>query len=366
MTSTPVDPPSADALKRGMLLTIFTVSWVGTVAAWSLMETAGTSSAVLRAIFALNVVFHPAAAVVVWRRLLPLATVELSCLCFASTVCAACMALRLYAPVYGASIDLQPLYLWVPVIYVFAFTLPDRRVSLQVSLANLAVFAVISAPYVATHLADPVSNFTIQLHMVSAVLIAGLYFFSSYAQRFQVAQLTVDQLALLANTDALTQVPNRRRMLEVIAAELTRYVRYGHAFSVIVFDVDHFKAVNDRFGHSGGDQALVALAARTREAVRAADTLGRWGGEEFIVVLPETGFDEARRKAAALCTQVAAAPLHGTYALTVSCGVTTVAAGDNADALLQRADQALYMAKRQGRNRAEGVLATPAPASSLP
>jgi len=347
---------SPDTLKRLVLMTILALAWMSSGIAWLLMESLGQSSPVLRGVFGLNAVFHPVVFFIAWRRLLPLRVVDLACLLFAAGICAACMALRLYSPEHGARIDLQPLYLWIPVIYVFAFTLPDHRTSLAISLAILTLFVSISLPYLAFNLDQPFGNFTIQLHLVSAVLIAALYFFASHRHRFQLAQFTVDELARLANTDELTKIANRRRMSEAIAYELIRFARYGHTFSIILIDIDHFKTVNDRFGHAVGDKTLVALAARVTDLLRDVDTLGRWGGEEFVVILPETRFDETLHKASALCGHVAARPLVGEHPLSVSCGVTSVAAGDTADSLLQRADVALYAAKRRGRNRAEGVL----------
>jgi diguanylate cyclase (GGDEF)-like protein len=96
------------------------------------------------------------------------------------------------------------------------------------------------------------------------------------------------------------------------------------------------------------------------EVLRDVDTLGRWGGEEFVVILPETPFEESLHKATTLCGHVAAAPLVGDHAITISCGVTRVSTGDTADTLLHRADVALYAAKHGGRNRAEGSLASAA------
>lgn len=360
----PAQPP-ADRLKRLVLLTILALAWISSNTAWVLMESLGKSSPALRAVFGLNAVFHPTLFVIVWRRLLPLRFADLACLLFAAGICAACMALRLYSPA-GADIDLQPLYLWIPVIYVFAFTLPNHKASLKISLAILALFVAISLPYLAGGVGQPHGNFTIQLHMVSAVLIAALYFFASHRHDFQLAQLTVDELARLANTDELTKLANRRRMVEALDYELARFARYGHAFSVILIDIDHFKTVNDRFGHAVGDQTLVALAARTMDMLRDVDTLGRWGGEEFVVILPETKFDETLQKAALLCRHVATRPLVGEQTTTISCGVTSVVAGDSADSLLQRADVALYAAKHGGRNRAEGARdQAPEPALSL-
>jgi diguanylate cyclase (GGDEF)-like protein len=326
----------------------------GTIA-WALFEWRGLATPVLRWVFGLNLVFHPVLFVITWKNLLPQRVVEVACLLFAAVLCAACMALRLYTEM-GASIDIQPLYLWIPVIYVFVFTLLGHQASLRLSLIILALFVLISLPYLIGPLDRPFINFTIQLHMVSAVLIVALHFFSSYQYRLQVAQLTVDEMARLANTDVLTTLANRRRMAEVIEAELARFARYGHAYSIILIDIDHFKAVNDRFGHAVGDQTLVALAVRVTGGLRDVDVLGRWGGEEFLVVMPETAFEQSLLKADALCARVAATPLVGAHPITISCGVTSVTADDTADRLLQRADTALYAAKRGGRNRAEGTL----------
>ncbi|KQP49699.1 GGDEF domain-containing protein [Pseudorhodoferax sp. Leaf274] len=337
------------------MLAILALAWIGSVTAWGLIEARGESSAVLRAVFGLNGVFHPAAFFVLWRRLLPMRVVDMACLLFAAGLCAACMALRLYVPALGAKIDIQPLYLWIPVIYVFAFTLTGHRSSLRLSLAILALFVAISLPYLLQRPVAPHANFTFQLHMVSAILVAALYFFSSYQHRLQAAQLTVDELARLANTDALTGLANRRRVGEEVAAELVRARRYGHAFSVILIDIDHFKRINDRHGHGVGDAVLVDLAARAKEVLRDVDMLGRWGGEEFIAVLPETGFAQTLDKARALCAHIAARPLAGDHAVSVSCGVATAQTSDSSGSLVQRADEALYAAKRQGRNRAEGA-----------
>lgn len=349
---------SADRLKSRILMIIFALSWVSTIVGWTLAELLGTSSPVLRGIFGLNVVFHPMMTVIVWKRLLPVHVVDMTCLFFASVLCAVCMALHFYAGSYGKSITLEPLYLWILVIYVFAFTLPNRLWSLRVSLVNLAVYALISLPHLALNFVQPESNFTLLMLMVSGVMIAALYFFSSYQQRFQLAQLTLDELAHLANTDELTKLANRRRITEVLEYELVRYSRYGQPFSIIIFDIDYFKTFNDKFGHSVGDKILVALAAHTKEVLRKVDTLGRWGGEEFIVILPETTFEEALQKANSLCSFIAAQPLVAEHVITISCGVTSLTPGDTTETLFERADVALYAAKRRGRNRAEGVLDT--------
>lgn len=341
--------------KRIALLLIFVLSAVGCALAWAIAELRGESSAVLRGVFAANFVFLPLMFAVTWRRAWSERVVDLSCLLFAAGICGTCMVLRLYFPIAGAAIDLKALYLWIPVIYVFAFTVAGHRSSLRISLCILGVFVAISLPYLMQRPVRVDANFTIQMDLVSAILIAALHFFSSYQHRLQLAELTVDELALLSNTDDLTRLPNRRRLTEILGYELARFARYGRGFSLILVDVDHFKSVNDRLGHAAGDQALAALAVRAGESLRDGDTLGRWGGEEFVIILPEAGMDDALRKAQGLCAHVAGKPLISDHIITVSCGVSGVHLGDSAETLLRRADAALYSAKQRGRNRAEAV-----------
>jgi diguanylate cyclase (GGDEF)-like protein len=346
---------SADNFKRSLLMAIIVLALLSTLSAWGIMGARGLLSPVLRGMFGTCTVVLVALFIVAWRRLLPARALGLGCLLFAVTVCALCMALRLYSPRYGAALDLQPLYLWIPVLYVFAFTLTGHKTSLAISLAVMALFALISLPYLAHDIDAPYANFTLQLHIVSAVLIAALYFFSSYQRRLQLAELTVDQLAELSNTDELTKLCNRRRMATLIDEELVHLRERGARFAVLAFDIDHFKAINDRFGHGAGDEALVALAARAAQVFRGMDTLARWGGDEFVALVRNVDLAEALHIAGALCRHVATESKDSGHAMTISCGAIMALVGDNVDSLLQRADAALYAAKRAGRNRVESV-----------
>lgn len=349
-------PLPPDRFRRHLLLAIIALSVLSTLIAWDVMGARGLLSPVLHGVLGTSTFVLLALFVVTWWRLLPQRVIELCCLLYAVGVCAACMALRMYSPRYGAAIDLQPLYLWIPVVYVFAFTLADHKTSLAISLGVMALFVCISLPYLVHDIDAPYANFTVQLHVVSAALIAALYFFSSYQHHLQLAQHTVDQLARLSNTDELTRLPNRRRMAAAIGAELVRFEAEGSGFALMLFDVDHFKTVNDRFGHGAGDAVLVALAACAAQVFRDADDVGRWGGDEFVALVRDLEPAEALRMANALCRHVAVAPLFDGHDTTISCGVTAARPGDSIDSLLSRADAALYAAKRAGRNRAEGVL----------
>ncbi len=155
----------------------------------------------------------------------------------------------------------------------------------------------------------------------------------------------------LARTDLLTTLPNRRHAEERLAQRLREAERYGRPFAVVLFDIDHFKGVNDRLGHAGGDAVLMELGRLLGGQTRDTDLAARWGGEEFVVLLPETPLDGALVMAERLRRAAAAHPFPGGEAVTVSLGVAAWRPGDTEDTLLARADAAAYEAKRAGRNR---------------
>jgi diguanylate cyclase (GGDEF)-like protein len=163
-----------------------------------------------------------------------------------------------------------------------------------------------------------------------------------------------DKLERLAMVDGLTGISNRRHFLENAGAEWSRYQRYNRPLSLLMIDIDHFKSINDRFGHDAGDKALTHVAALCCEDNRASDVAARLGGEEFGLLLPETELDLAFLVAERLRLKVESAPLQVdglTIPLTVSIGVATaLPAMGHFQALMKTADAALYEAKRSGRN----------------
>jgi diguanylate cyclase (GGDEF)-like protein len=165
------------------------------------------------------------------------------------------------------------------------------------------------------------------------------------------------RLEYMATTDELTRSYNRRQFMELLGGELGRTHRYGRQLSLLLIDVDHFKSVNDRFGHSAGDRVLADLARTIQGALRSSDVLGRLGGEEFGVILPETGPDEAGLVAERIRTAVESretATRAGAVRATVSIGVAAaVEGGMDAEELLHQSDMAMYRAKAEGRNRVE-------------
>lgn len=357
----PVSEPSpavlaADRFRHNVLLVVIVAGLFATVIGWYVMGLHGPLSTSLSAVQAVTTATLLVLLVIAWRRWLPQRLLEICCLLYLIGVCLACMALRLYSAHYGAGIHLETLYLWIPLVYVFAFMLTNHKQGLVLSLVVFGLFVGVSAPYLVGNLGGSYANLTVQLHLISGVMIVALYFFSGYQHRLRLAEVDVDRFARLSSTDELTQLPNRRHMAAVIEAELRRFAQQGTGFALLLFDIDRFKTINDRFGHSRGDQALVTLAAQAAELFRGVATLGRWGGDEFVALAHAVGAGDAVRMADALCAHIASEPLPGGEGMTLSCGVTLVRAGDNIDSLLQRADAALYAAKRGGRNRVESVL----------
>lgn len=160
-------------------------------------------------------------------------------------------------------------------------------------------------------------------------------------------------LEILSRTDRLTSLANRRRLEESLHAEVLRCKRYEVPFSVIMMDLDRFKDINDTFGHQVGDTVLVTVADLLRRNARETDIVGRWGGEEFMLLCPETSVDLAVEFAERLRHDMSDCPVPEVGVVTSSFGVATFVRGDDHVSLLARADEALYRAKSLGRNRVE-------------
>jgi diguanylate cyclase (GGDEF)-like protein len=166
---------------------------------------------------------------------------------------------------------------------------------------------------------------------------------------------TEEKLRQQATTDPLTEIFNRRYFFEVAQQELERSQRYKRPLSIIIFDIDHFKKINDTYGHNAGDEVLRKLTEGCAESLRENDIFARYGGEEFVILLPETDSDRAEQMAERMRKSCAETPLDvgvATVNQTVSFGVANLNGEKiDLDELLLRADKALYQAKEAGRNR---------------
>jgi len=214
------------------------------------------------------------------------------------------------------------------------------------------VFAVLGGVTTVTSL------FLSHAHTVSSDFLVDAL--GSYALVTVIAAMTehvrsryADDLEQRALTDALTGLWNRRGGCILIRRAVAASQRHDHGLSFITFDIDRFKTVNDQHGHAAGDRVLIEIAALARNAVRAADEVVRWGGEEFLVLMPHTGVEQASEVAERLRENVSAHDFGNVGAIRVSAGVASVAHGAEStwEAHLRRADQALYQAKESGRDR---------------
>ncbi|TVT69359.1 MAG: diguanylate cyclase [Denitromonas halophila] len=204
---------------------------------------------------------------------------------------------------------------------------------------------------------------TFNSFMVSLVVIFGLMFLGL---NLALSTMVIEPMARLnrrleelATTDFLTDLVNRRRFFERLASEMAEARVHSTSLSVVMFDLDFFKRINDTFGHDSGDHVLKHTAVRVRELLRSSDCAARFGGEEFMILLRETPIDAAMAVAEALRAKIADVPFEVVGTVSASFGVATWNHHENAHALINRADRALYQAKNRGRNTVVRATDTP-------
>ncbi|MCE8020928.1 diguanylate cyclase [Halomonas sp. MCCC 1A11036] len=199
------------------------------------------------------------------------------------------------------------------------------------------------------HLSPPLRHLLLQLTQVATLRRALLHEKQQTQDRYRLLHERNTRLQRLAYTDPLTQVANRHRIEQVLETELAAACRNGSPLAVLLFDIDRFKAINDSHGHEVGDQVLHQVAQEAQSHLRNSDHLGRWGGEEFIAVVPGCDLTQAQELAWRVCHALAQSPIAPVGQVTASFGVAACQPGDSSRRLVQRADQAMYQAKRAGR-----------------
>ncbi|KEF31186.1 hypothetical protein D777_02339 [Marinobacter nitratireducens] len=258
--------------------------------------------------------------------------------------------LAVYAVEDGSAI------LWLFAYPPIVFYISESRVGVTACAGGLAGIVVLFSPLGDLIFDAPYStSFRLTMIIALAFEMTTCYILDQSRRRSKLGLLKLAaDFEHAAKHDALTGLANRREGLEQLEGEYDRYQRNGRAFSVLLMDIDLFKQVNDTHGHHIGDQLIILVARTLREQCRKVDTVARWGGEEYLVLLPETGENEAFKMAnrIRLAIEASSIPLDDqTLQATISVGVATTREGESIDRLLQRADEALYAAKKAGRNQ---------------
>jgi len=247
--------------------------------------------------------------------------------------------------------------------YYLLMFIPALFVSMGLRAAAVSLIALWSY-YVALYL---VMWITEPLQPIAPGALLAVYLFNlsvvfamfSYLSFFYLTMVTTAnrKLRRMATTDSLTGLFNRRHMTYLAEKELSRFQRSGHPVAFLVLDIDHFKAINDRHGHETGDRVLVEVAGIIEAQLRTQDLIARWGGEEFLAVLPDTGLESAQASAErvrkALLSHDWLAKTGEPIDLTISAGVSEFRRDDDLNSAISRADRALYRSKEGGRNRVE-------------
>ncbi len=210
---------------------------------------------------------------------------------------------------------------------------------------------------------EKVTDYTLlwqTLMVLGTILAVSLYWnrrLTRANEKLHAARTQLEEQNLLlkeqAVTDPLTGLYNRLKLDEDIAHEVSRSQRNKSEFSIILLDIDHFKYVNDTYGHLIGDQALKEFSTLLKNNLRASDILGRWGGEEFLIICPDSNLDGCQKLAEQLREKINDHPFPKVGTLTASFGVAAHIPGEKANTVISRADTALYAAKHQGRNQVE-------------
>jgi diguanylate cyclase (GGDEF)-like protein len=250
---------------------------------------------------------------------------------------------------------------WFPLVYTAAFFFLSTRHAI---VGSVLVYLSLLIPYIVNlsshNSAFPGSEQGLLMfnvfcsHPVYIVTLSGIAKLKTHITQ---ASAYADVLHIAASVDYLTGVANRRTIAQQLLRALERAHQTDGVMSIILLDIDHFKSINDTCGHDVGDTVLIQMCALLQEHLRASDTLGRWGGEEFLIIVKAADATAVAEMADRLRTVIAQYEFPKIDYLTASFGVASLLPSDTPESLVKRADQALYSAKQAGRNRVAAALA---------
>ena len=238
---------------------------------------------------------------------------------------------------------------WSPIYFIFIFLVLERKRALGFSIFILLISVVIGI----FHSDNPRANDTlIQYYLSTMIYILILFYF----KKVTLAYIESDMLKKKAYYDYLTGIANRRSVDTWLKNEVNRCHQTNHIISVIYFDIDYFKQVNDEYGHDIGDHVLKEFSSLVKSTIRPSDLFGRWGGEEFIIISTNQSLTGATQFAERLRKTIESHSFRYVDHVTSSFGVASYEPNDVPKTIINRADQALYRAKNNGRNKVEVAL----------
>lgn len=253
----------------------------------------------------------------------------------------------------GSSYELAILALWLPLGYVSSFVFFSPRVAVRTSIA---IYVAISLPpwWLLGVADDQIQRqVAIAILVSQPVYIAALWGVRLLKEHASGVHDLAKNMSVAASVDELTGIANRRALLHALHTVTGGESRETRSLALMMIDVDHFKRINDNYGHAVGDEVLIQLSLQLNTQLRSSDLLGRWGGEEFMVVTIDQPEENALQLAERLRCEINAITFETVGSVTVSIGVTTFQVGESIDNFVNRADRALYRAKDHGRNRVE-------------
>lgn len=347
-------------LKRRIYLATMIVALIASVLGLVLSELTGISTLFIRGLLSATSLFLVAAVLLLYTGRLIRAAEE-ALYIFPGAILLLVLLYALYAPVtQEQSLSaLRGSYLWFPAVYILIFLIHGGRAALPRAAAFYLLVVAVSLPEALSTLGSeqPYSGLNDlsldQLYLSSFVVITLLVFVNRLKDRLRESEVTAERMKRLAHTDPLTGLYNRRHIEELLEGEMERCRRYGLPLSVIIFDVDDFKRINDDHGHDAGDAALIEISRLVTPRLRESDRFGRWGGEEFLIVAPETPPEAAQRLAGRLRLAIEEHDFGAAGRVSASFGITMLHPDDSKTRLVKRADVAVYRSKTGGKNRTE-------------
>lgn len=248
----------------------------------------------------------------------------------------------------------QKLLFWTPLLYVIAFLLFERKSALSLSALFLLILLAIGGFYLSSNAGQrEISDVFLfmQIFLASLIYIVLLHFLALLQERYQQAESHSKQMSLLASLDPLTGIFNRRKIVALLEEMIEDHHRQGEPCSLLLLDVDHFKAVNDSFGHDVGDRVLQDFVAFLKDNLRRTDFIGRWGGDEFIILCPHSSLEETWQVTERIKRNFEMAQFPYKQEIGLSFGAAACREGDTVHSLIKSADVMLYRAK-QGKQKA--------------